>query len=71
MDTFADIVDRFGGVTAYAVATGRTRAWAKKVRERNSLNAAHFAVTAEAAEKLGLPITVDTLVRIADAREAA
>lgn len=71
MDTFADVVDRFGGVTAYAAATGRTRAWAKKVRERNSLNAAHFAVTAEAAKARGLPITIETLARIADARLAA
>lgn len=68
MQSFVDVVDAFGGVTAYAEATGRKRSWAKKVRERNSLNAAHFAMTAEAAEAKGLPITVDTLVQIADSR---
>lgn len=65
METFADIVDAFGGPTDYAAATGRKRSWAKKVRERDSLNAAHFAVTAEAAKVKGLPITVETLARIA------
>jgi hypothetical protein len=68
MNTFRDVVDAFGGVSAYAAATGRTRVWAKKVRERNSLNAAHFATTAEAAKAAGLPITIDVLARIADAR---
>ena len=68
MQSFVDVVDAFGGVTAYAAATGRKRSWAKKVRERNSLNAAHFAMTAEAAKAKGLPITVDTLVKIADGR---
>lgn len=68
MKSFVEVVDAFGGVSAYAVATGRKRSWAKKVRERNSLNAAHFAMTAEAAKAKGLPITIDTLVQIADGR---
>lgn len=71
MKSFIEVVDAFGGVSAYAAATGKTRSWAKKVRERNSLNASHFAVTAEAAKSRGLPITVNTLVNIADGREAA
>lgn len=68
MNSYVDVVDAFGGVSAYAEATGKTRVWAKKVRERNSLNAAHFAVTAEAAKRLGLPISIETLARIADSR---
>lgn len=68
MNSFAEVVDAFGGVSAYAAATGRKRSWAKKVRERNSLNAAHFATTADAAKDRGLPITVETLVKIADGR---
>lgn len=68
MQSFVEVVDAFGGVSAYAAATGKKRTWAKKVRERNSLNAAHFAVTAEAAKAKGLNITIETLVQIADGR---
>lgn len=68
MKSYVEVVDAFGGVSAFAEATGKTRAWAKKVRERNSLNAAHFAVTAEAARAKSLPITAETLSQIADGR---
>lgn len=68
MKSFVEVVDAFGGVTAYAKAMGQTRYWAKKVRERKSLNASHFAATAVAAQAKGLPITVDTLARIAAER---
>lgn len=68
MKSFVEVVDAFGGVSAYAEAMGRTRVWAKKVRERKSLNAAHFAATADAAKARGLPITIDVLAQIADGR---
>jgi hypothetical protein len=65
MNSFSAIVDAFGGVSSFARATGRKRSWAKKVKERDSLNAAHFEVTARAAKAAGLPITLDDLARLA------
>jgi hypothetical protein len=65
MNSFSDIVDAFGGVSAFALATGRKRSWAKKVKERDSLNAAYFEATVCAARAAGLPITLDDLARIA------
>lgn len=70
MNSFRELVDAFGGVSAFAEAMGQSRLWAKKVRERDSLNARWFSATVSAARDKGLSVDERLLCEIA-AREAA
>lgn len=58
MKSFQDIVDAFGGVSAFADAMGRGRLWAKKVRERDSLNAEFWPQVVELAAERNIPLTL-------------
>jgi len=71
-NSFADVIDLFGGPAAYARAVGMTPGAAKQAKRRNSISAEWFTATAQAA-KLARISSVDerTLAALADARRAA
>lgn len=69
IQSFADVIDELGGVTAFSRETGMGIWAARMARKRNSLSARWFGNTVRAAERLGKPtITEKLLVELAEAR---
>lgn len=72
LQTFADVIDRFGGPAAFARETSLSAGAAKQAKRRNSLSAAHFGAVAEAARRKGIPgIDEAALAAMAANRRAA
>lgn len=63
-DTFRTLIDHFGGVVAFATATGIGEFAAKKMRDRNSVAVKHWPVVIDAAKGIGLILTSDDLVNM-------
>lgn len=63
-DTFRSLIDAFGGVAAFATATGIGEHAAKKMRDRNSIAVDHWPAVIRAAGALGIAISSDDLVRM-------
>lgn len=71
MQSFAEIIDLFGGPAEYARAVGMTPGAAKQARRRDSISAEWFAQTARAATAMNLPVTLDVLADLAERKRAA
>lgn len=67
--SFAEVIDVFGGPTAFARAVGMSPGAAKQARRRNRIGADWFAATAMAAKEARLPIDERVLCKIAAARQ--
>ncbi len=66
MQSFAEVIDRFGGPAEFARAVGMKPNAAKQARRRKSLAPRWFTPTAEAAQKRGFAeIDERTLSKIA------
>ena len=52
--TFSDVIDAFGGPTAFAREVGMSPGAAKQARRRSSIGARWFAPTVAAAKRLKL-----------------
>ncbi len=63
-DTFRTLIDRIGGVPAFAAATGIGEFAAKKMRDRNSVAVGHWPAVIQAARGVGLILTTDDLVNM-------
>jgi hypothetical protein len=69
---FRAVIDRFGGVAAFADATGMQPNTAKVARQRNSLSVQWFAKVARVAEDRGLSdVTLERLAELAEERRSA
>jgi ribosomal protein S7 len=72
IQSFADVIDELGGVTAFSRETGMGIWAARMARKRNSLGARWFAKTARAAERLEKPaITEKLLAELAEAQHVS
>jgi hypothetical protein len=71
MQSFAQIIDLFGGPAEFARAVGMTPGAAKQAKRRDSINAEWFARTARAAAANDIPVTVDVLAELAERKAAA
>jgi hypothetical protein len=74
-NSFADVIDAFGGPAAFAREVGMTPGAAKQARRRSSISARWFGPTVDAAKRLGKPgisySTLAALARADDAQDAA
>ena len=64
MDTFAQVIDAFGGPADFAREVGMPYQTAKRSRLRNTLAVRWFSPTATAARARGLKIDEATLCRL-------
>lgn len=71
-NSFADVIELFGGPAAFARAVGMTPGAAKQAKRRNSISAEWFTVTAQAA-RLAKISSVDerVLSALADSKRSA
>lgn len=63
-DTFRTLIDRMGGVVAFAGKIGIGEFAAKKMRDRNSVAVDHWPALIEAARTDGMILTTDDLVNM-------
>lgn len=63
-DTFRALIDRLGGVNAFASKARIGEFAAKKMRDRNSIAVAHWPAVLTAARDDGLILTSDDLVNM-------
>lgn len=63
-DTFRALIDRLGGVSAFAGKVGIGEHSAKKMRDRNSIAVSHWPAIIVAARADGLLLTSDDLVNM-------
>ena len=73
VNSFSELIDELGGVTAFANAVGMKPNTAKMAKSRNSLSPEWFASVVSLAQEKRLPeITMERLVEMAaDRRKAA
>lgn len=65
MNTVPDIIDKFGGNTAFAAVLGaRHSSTASEMKRRNSIPVRHWPAIIAAAAERGIPLSYDDLVRI-------
>lgn len=69
-DTFRALIDRLGGVSAFAGKAGIGEHSAKKMRDRNSIAISHWPAIIMAARADGLILTTDDLVSMSLKRKA-
>lgn len=62
--SFADIIDALGGPTPFARAIGVTPLVAHGMKRRRSIPMVHWLETIRAAERAGIKLTTDDLVKI-------
>jgi hypothetical protein len=69
VNSFSELIDRFGGPAAFGRAIGMTPNAAKQAKRRDSLAAERFGATIRAAEANGFhDITAERLVELAEQR---
>lgn len=69
METFAQIIDLFGGPLAFSEAIGIPDSHARAMKARNSIPLAYWARMVRAAKVRGIKgLTVERLVSIAELR---
>ena len=72
VQSFREVIDRLGGVTAFADAIGMKPNAAKMARQRNSISADWFADIARVAAARELSdITLERLIEMTSARRKA
>jgi hypothetical protein len=71
MQSFAQIIDLFGGPADFARAVGMTAGAAKQAKRRDSLSGEWFAATARAAAANDISVTVEVLADLAERKRAA
>ena len=71
VNSFPDVITKFGGPTAFGEAIGMAANTAKQARTRKSIAAKWFIPIADAARERGLDdITVERLAQLAQERAA-
>ena len=63
-DTFRALIDRLGGVSAFADKTRIGEFAAKKMRDRNSIAVRHWPVVIGVAASEGVDLSLDDLMRM-------
>ena len=72
MDSFRDIIGKFGGAAKFADAVGIEGFHAQTMKQRNSIPPAYWSDTVSAAEARGIEgITFEALASIAKAKTAS
>lgn len=70
VNSFAELIDTFGGPAKFGRAIGVAPNTAKKMRSRNSLNVTRFPAVVQAAQDRGIPgVTMKRLVELATERK--
>lgn len=70
MDTFSQIIEAFGGYAQFAGEVGVPRSKAAVWRHRDSIPPAHWLAVVEAAGRLGISVSLETMAAIAAGRVA-
>lgn len=72
MQTFTEIINEFGGPSAFAVILGTTQQNVSQMRQRNSIPSRFWPTVVEAAQEKNIQgITFETLAKLAASREQA
>jgi hypothetical protein len=72
LHSFAQVIERFGGVPAFAREVGMTTGAVKQAKRRNSLAPRWYVPTADAARRLGIAeVNEIALANIALGRDMA